>query len=511
MNESTPQNLFNLLVSKDYTVKTLDANGKEQSDLKEVEMFSFDFEVNNKNFGTVVILLNSEGQMEIFYADAIGNSMDAIERKVWSDLLYQLRIFAKRNMMGFQIQNINKLKYSMQSMASMNESFKNIFESYYGTKKTSYSPQGNARIIIKHSKNIGEEDKRYRNISSIFIENADGERFKLPFKKLNGARAMARHVTEGGNPYDIFGLHITEMVKDIGTLGGFMRRSKIFAEDDETRGLVETGGKHYASMRKGLKQIAGKRGYHTYKESWKPAEITETELDVSNIRKMFTEKSLNQHIDNALPLLARLSENMDDVDLQDVVPVEEDRMPESMEFESWVHDLVQEELPNQDEDIDALRDFFSKEQPAGIDALNVTDALYNILGDNHLFDQLGQFADENPDSDTRPIVADWISNNSPELAHKLNLHGEYDNTSARDFPREGLGEEKDLDTDEQCLTASKDENLTDKGDGMEPFKDYVEEAEVENPPQEVNETVEPPEEDFDLTSLIQRTNILLQK
>ena len=47
---------------------------------------------------------------------------------------------------------------------------------------------------------VNEEQRgaRSRNISSIFVENAEGERFKYPYKHLNGARAMARHVSHGG-------------------------------------------------------------------------------------------------------------------------------------------------------------------------------------------------------------------------------------------------------------------------------------------------------------------------
>jgi len=80
---------------------------------------------------------------------------------------------------------------------------------------------------------------------------------------------MARHVTEGGNPYDLFGVHICEMVKDINTLGGFVRRSKCYEGNEEALALVETGRTHYNAMRKGLKQIAGKRGYHTFKEDYR--------------------------------------------------------------------------------------------------------------------------------------------------------------------------------------------------------------------------------------------------
>ena len=570
MANKISNNLFNLLVSKDFTVKTLDAQGKEQSDLAEVEMFSFDFEANDKNFGTVVILLNSNAQMELFFGDNIGKNMDRREKKIWQELLYQLRMFSKRNMLGFQLQNINRLKYSMQSMASVNESFEHIFEGYYGTKKTSYNPQGKAKIIIKHSKNIGENDKRYRNVQSIFIENEGGERFKLPFKKLVGARAMARHVTEGGNPYDIFGLHISEMVGNISTLGGFVRRSKMVEEDAETSSLVEIGRSHYDSMRKGLKQISGKRGYHTYKESWTPSDITETEVDVDSIRQLFTEKSLNAKVNDALPLLARLSENMPDVILDDVEPdpiveVEEveqvEQSKELNEFEDWANDIVEglsdEEkaknrewnkrpdvagrqdrggyettkypkkkkikegtwsLPNSDHDVRELEEFFSVEQPAGIDAMDVTAKLYNILGDDRLFDNLSHFAHEDPEGDTRGVVLSWMEtfiNEYPTAPSAMLLDKHIVNFSniasgqTQEDPE--VTEEKDLDSDEQCLSASKDDKITNKGNGMDSFKEYVPEGdEVKEDEKEKEQAEVVVDENNDLSALMQRTNLLLQ-
>ena len=37
----------------------------------------------------------------------------------------------------------------------------------------------------------------------------------IPMKHINGARAMARHVAEGGNPYDDFGKHIIVLSEEL--------------------------------------------------------------------------------------------------------------------------------------------------------------------------------------------------------------------------------------------------------------------------------------------------------
>ena len=90
----------------------------------------------------------------------------------------------------------------------------------YGTSKTSYQNIGGARLAIKHSSPVNPE-RRTHHVSSIYIESAEGERFKYPYKHLNGARAMARHVAEGGTPYDDFGKHVTGLSEELAKLKKF--------------------------------------------------------------------------------------------------------------------------------------------------------------------------------------------------------------------------------------------------------------------------------------------------
>ena len=76
-----------------------------------------------------------------------------------------------------------------------------------GSTKTSEQKLEGVKVIVRHSKPIDENSRgaRSRNISGIFVETSEGERFKYPHVHLNGARAMARHVAEGGKPHDELG------------------------------------------------------------------------------------------------------------------------------------------------------------------------------------------------------------------------------------------------------------------------------------------------------------------
>ena len=145
MQENTSQKLFNLLLSKDFDVKTLDSYGKSITDIVEADIFSFDFVSNKVNYGTVVILLGEDTNFEIFFGDNIGRGLERDAKNTWYELLYQLRMFAKRNMMSFSLKNINKLKHTMQGMSAINEG---LYEGWNGTSKSSYNPQKNKTKLM---------------------------------------------------------------------------------------------------------------------------------------------------------------------------------------------------------------------------------------------------------------------------------------------------------------------------------------------------------------------------
>jgi hypothetical protein len=42
--------------------------------------------------------------------------------------------------------------------------------------------------------------------------------------------------------------------------------------------------------------------------------------------------------------------------------------------------------------------------PVGTDAMNATEQLYDVVGDDELFDRLAELAEKNPNADARPLV-----------------------------------------------------------------------------------------------------------
>jgi hypothetical protein len=414
MQQTSSQKLFDLLLSKDFDINTLDSSGKSITDIQEADIFSFDFISNAINYGTVVILMGDDKNFEIFFGDNIGRGLERDAKNTWYDLLYQLRMFAKRNMMSFSLKNINKLKHTMQGLATINEG---LYEGWNGTSKSSYDSQKNkTKLIIRHSKKIAEGDQRFRNINSIFIENGIGERFKLPFKSIAGARAMARHVSEGNTPYDVFGLHITETVNNINTLGSFLR-VKTINESEASSKIVEACKHNNKKLKKNIKLMSGIRGYKKYTESWSPSVINEeSEQIIEKVRNLLIPEGVSDdRVNDVLPVLANLISEYraHKTEISESLIVENSTMRELAMFESWANNITEGTwaIPDSPETLEKLKEILSNELPVGVDATNATEVLYDIIGDDTLFDNLGELASENPEADARDAIIDWMNTN----------------------------------------------------------------------------------------------------
>jgi hypothetical protein len=401
MQNTSSTELYNLLVTRDFEPEILDISGKAVSDPARAEMFNFDWKTANKNYGTVVALLGSDQDLQVYYSDNLGRDMDSGDKTEWYQFLRQLKNFATRNMLTFDLKNLNRLKYTMQSMSA-------IQESYYGTRRVSYSDQPKkTRLVIKHSRPLGEGEARYRYVESLFVETDAGERFKLPFTKLVGGRAMARHIAEGGTPYDDFGRYISEIVNEMNILSRFVRSVKNKDYEGESAATVEAAVRHYGDLKAKAKRMISQRGYQQVREQYKPdiSEVGEQQLDT--LRSMFIEQSLDGRIEEALPIIARLTQP------------QEKPMRELEEFETWAESIteVTSAMPDTTIEIDQLRLLMSKELPVGPDATNAVEQLYDLVSDEDLFDQLSKLAQQDPSADARSIIVKRLA----ELGYQLDI------------------------------------------------------------------------------------------
>jgi len=78
--------------------------------------------------------------------------------------------------------------------------------------------------------------------------------------------------------------------------------------------------------------------------------------------------------------------------------------------------------PDSPEEIQALQTLLSQPLEVGMDAENATSALYDLIGDDELFDRLADLADaEGPRADARDTVKFFLQQEMPGLAAKLNF------------------------------------------------------------------------------------------
>ena len=392
--------LYDLLNTRNFDVDITDERG-QAADPADGKVFKFDWvSSNGNNYGTAVIVAGEDNELMLFYGDNLGKGMAPEDKDEWFGFMKELKDFSTRhNFHTFSPKNINALKHTMTGMAAIKEG---LFEGYYGTRRISYmGEQTEARLVIKHNRMIGENDKRYRYVESLFIETADGERFKLPFNKLVGGRAMLEHVRQGGRPYDIRGQHITETVGEMAVLSRFRRAQQGRMFEGVTQQLVESANVYYEALQSNLKHLATGRGYTQYFESWTPADIGEQESLVEDLRNMFIEQTLDTRIEQALPTLAKIQQRGN-------------AMKEAQIFENWVNGIMEGTwaLPDTPEAQEKLNQLMTGELIVGPDATNATELLYDVIGDDQLFDILGDLAERDPraniwdDSDVQARLAE---------------------------------------------------------------------------------------------------------
>ena len=396
--EALSQDLADFLVTKNFDPEYFDEQGQpaEAGDAKTIK---FDYVAETgKNYGTAVCVI-SDDDLGLFYGDNLGRGMDPDDKEEWYSFLEQLSNHAASNGVTWSPKDINQLKHTLAGIAAIKEG---LFEGYYGNRKVSYMGEPTqARLVINHNRTLGEDDKRFRYVESLFIETADQERFRLPFKSLAAGRAMLEHVRQGGRPYDIRGNHITEIVSEMAVLSRFNRAQHHRVYEGVTQELVESAQQYYRNLQETVKHLGSTRGYQAYFESWAPDQIGEAEALVENLRNLFVEQTLDARIEAALPTLAKIQQ-------------QGNNMKEAKIFENWINTLSEGTwaLPETPEQMEKLNQLMSAELIVGPDATNATELLNDIVGDKELFDILEDLADNDPraniwdDSDVQRRLAE---------------------------------------------------------------------------------------------------------
>lgn len=460
--EIIAQDIFDKVRSRFTNLEMGDEGGGVTTDPKDARFFDFDFTIEGHNLGRVSISINERGALKVYYGQGILEDSDPITAGLWYDFLKEMRFFAKRRMLRFDTRDITKgnlNKADFQYLASTGSKDTSMNESnMYGSSKSSYRKLENTRLIIRHSKAVNEETPgaRSRNIHAMFIENQDGERFKYPFIHLAGAKAMQRHVANGGNPHDSAGQAIIGLSEKIAQLHAFKRHvgHRDFM-NTEANSIIERSNLKLQSLRKECDMLSRQGYYENWKENFVPIEET-ADIDpvtMEDYKSKFTIKQFDEDLTSIFPLIHSIMQEAGTVDLEDIVgegtsetcegcgnPVESCSCDEEIKnedfdaFVEWADALEEGTLdPNT---ITSLKGLLDSGLTLGVDGTSAIEALEGIgIHNDELTDALESLAKVNPEADPSSVIVAWLQKDDPEAAQQLGV-GAPDTTLPEPTPAE---------------------------------------------------------------------------
>ena len=311
--ENISKDLFDKIRGRFPTVTIGDSEGNVTNVASEARFFDFQYKEADRVLGKVSISLDEDALAVMYTNDFVANE-DSMTRDNWYSFLKELRQFSKMRLLNFDTRNITKsnldkrdYKFLAQNRVEddqMNES------KLYGTSRISYQNFDSARLMIKHTESINQASAtgRTQKVGAIYVENADGERFKYPFKHLSGARAMARHVAEGGAPHDDFGKHITSLSEELAKLRKFktyMGRSAVMAES--LAGYMDIVKERMSTVKKTVESLQKPAYYKETFEAFETPMMEDVPSDVAeNWIDELTIKQFNEELSDVFPYIYNL-------------------------------------------------------------------------------------------------------------------------------------------------------------------------------------------------------------
>jgi hypothetical protein len=366
----------------------------------------------------------------------------------WMDFLDELSDFAQTHGLDFDLQNPSQSNLDKRDPIGEGRMTESRLS---GTSKTSYQDIGEAKIIVRHSSpvNYDAPNGRTQHIDSIFIENAVGERFKYPYKHLNGARALAEHIKNGGTPYDAIGSHITGLSEELASLRkfkGYVGRNAALGEamGDITSKVME----RIEEVKREIHSLQRPAYYSHFAENFQARDSQTIPEDVMNdwIDRL-TIRTFNEEMKSVFPFIYNLvgesSLPVRELSADDLLGEEyeedtyQEKLKDSIEsqFEREIDSIVREDDDLYKEDevgeqaMQTLKDLFKQELPIGTNGNNVTSSLRGTIDNNKLDKAFELLADLGLDElDARPIISAFLksydSENDTDLATTLGFDAE---------------------------------------------------------------------------------------
>jgi len=346
MNPKNSQDLFNKIRSQFSNIRLGDENGAATADPSTAVFFEFEFQEDADTFGSVSVSLADGENMKVYYNRDLVNKIDEDSRDEWYAFLKELKDFAVEHQLRFDVRDITKSNLTKQDYENLADTNKTVNtdemseelnritklagvevkEGLTGTAKRSYENLEKTKLIIRHKGKVDETvpGARSRQIQSLYIENEDGERFKYPLTHLAGARAMMRHVSNGGRPHDEFGQHIVSTSEDIAKLNSFSRYVTNKDQLNDNAGdIIEQTKLKLENLRGYMKNLSNQSHYENASKDFKTSEeqILDDET-VNKMREKFTMTNLDSRVEDALPIINRIMSELENA------PKEEEQVNE---------------------------------------------------------------------------------------------------------------------------------------------------------------------------------------
>ncbi len=440
------QELFAKLRSTFSKVSLKDAEGNPTDEEALARQFDFEFEKNNVSLGSVRIDLTEDDGLTVMFSNDVIKDQSSRIKTIWFNFIEELRKFAKQKVLNFEVRDLNLTNVQKRGESQMTES------KLQGSLKTSYQDLGETKLIIRHTQPINPNIPagRTMHIESIYIENAQGERFKYPMRHLNGARAMAEHIRNGGIPYDDIGQYIVGLSEELSNLRkfkGYVGRTPVVSEamSDITGQVIE----RIDEIKKEINQLQKSSYYQNFSESFTKAELQEIPDDIINdwVDRL-TIKTFNEELKGVFPYIYKLVgqsvEPIKEMTFDDFEEFENETKlqsnaavitPEELQYENYLNrilgegpDIFSNDQEEQSVAIEKLNNLLAQEFPVGTDGTNAIESLAEIIDDKELVDVFKELADINPDSDVRNIIKDYViikdQENGTDVASKLNFSAE---------------------------------------------------------------------------------------
>jgi hypothetical protein len=501
------KDLYGKIQTRFADIKIGDENAavlSKKEDIPKARFFEFEYEEDGEPLGTIAITLDTDDGIVVQVSgDLVDDDNDTTHHQAFK-FIRSFRQFAKDRLLNFDVQNIGKSNldkrdYQFQSKRKEEPVMAQapIMENkMYGNARMSYQDLGeNARLVVKHSQpvNLDIAAGRTMHIESIYIENAQGERFKYPFKHLNGARALAEHIKHGGTPYDAIGKHISSLSEELSSLRkfkGFVGRQEQVSEamGDVTTKVID----RIEQIKETIHKLQRSAYYESFVESFQEQEEQVIPEEVANdLINRLTVRTFNEELKSVFPYIAKFVKESEldiiEIGVDDLLSEKEDSFtthkggkvtkkdgvtrhektdyddgegqrgrkvsddghknpkykypvpdPED-QFESFMDNIIREDKdeifsPNKDAQhsaIEKLNDVLAKELKGGPEGVNAINSLKGLIDDPEFLTSL---RDIDPDLDVRPLIQQYILATDPNVATQIHFGGEEGGAKEQEAP-----------------------------------------------------------------------------